>query len=579
MTMVTPTEKRLIAQCYVSLDGTELRQEVMDDLLVARFEGSVHLPDLAILDFRNPDLRWTEAEQFKIGQAIEVNLGDRDVKEIVFSGEITGVELDVTMSGAIELRVRAYDRAHRLHRGRFTKVYRNMTDSDIAAQIARDLGLQSDVTSTREVHEYVLQDNQSNWDFLQARANMLGFELQVRDKTLTFKPGPTSPGAPIDLAWREELLSFRARMTTGEQVSEVEVRGWDPINKKAVTGRAADPKGLPSIGETRNGGEVANAAFHKKTPFLVARQPIYSQAQADQLAQTVLDEMAGTFVTAEGVALGNPKLRLGSEVNLKSVGKQFSGKYAVTQITHVYEPTGYRIEFEVTGRRSTDLVSLTTATPQVDSHILTGIVTNNKDDRDIGRVKVKLPTLGPDVESNWCRIAAPGAGKDRGMEYLPEVDDEVLLMGSDINNLYVLGGLWSVIDEPPVKSGEAVEGGEVVKRTIKSRTGHEITLNDSTSEPSITIVDSTGDNKIFIDTRSNKLEISVNGDISIKGKQNVEIEAGMAMSLKAGMGFEVTANLDAKITANTQLALEGMLNTGLRSGGAISISAPAIGLG
>jgi uncharacterized protein involved in type VI secretion and phage assembly len=400
----------------------------------------------------------------------------------------------------------------------------------------------------------------------------------VQAKKLLFKPGPTSPGDPIDLAWREELLSFRARMMTGEQVNEVEVRGWDPINKKAVTGRAVDPKGLPAIGESRNGGQVSNAAFHKKSPFLVARQPIYSQAQADQLAQTVLDEMAGTFVTAEGVALGNPKLRLGSMVNLKSVGKQFSGKYAVTQITHVYEPTGYRIEFEVTGRRSTDLVSLTTSAPAVESHIFTGIVTNNKDERDIGRVKVKLPVFGDDVESNWCRIAAPGAGKDRGMEYLPEVDDEVLLIGSDINNMYVLGGLWSVIDAPPVPSSEAVEGGEVVKRTIKSRTGHEITLNDSVSEPGIEITDPNG-NKLFIDTKTNKIEITANGDISIKGKQNVEIEAGMALSLKAGMGFEVTANLDAKITANTQLALEGMLNTGIRSGGAISISAPAIGLG
>ena len=97
--------------------------------------------------------------------------------------------------------------------------------------------------------------------------------------------------------------------------------------------------------------------------------------------------------------------------------------------------------------------------------------------------------------------------------------------------------------------------------------------------PSILIVDSTGNNRIKIDTKTNKLEIAVNGDISIKGNQNVEIEAGMALSLKAGMGFEATANLDAKITANTQLALEGMLNTGIRSGGAISISAPAIGLG
>jgi phage protein D len=579
MTAVTPAERRIVAQIYIKLDGEELAAEALPDLLSARFEGSVHLPDLAVLDFRNPDLRWTEAQLFKIGQTLEVQLGETDLRERVFIGEVTGIELDVAMSGATELRVRAYDRAHRLHRGRFTQVYRNMTDSDIAKKIGQELGFTVDVTPTREVFEYVLQDNQTNWEFLQDRANRLGFELQVRDKTLVFKPPPSDPADPIDLAWREELLSFRARMITGEQVQDVEVRGWDPINKRALVGRAATPKGTPQIAESRTGGEVTRAAFQKKAPFLVARQPIYSQSQADSLAQTVLNELAGSFVTAEGIALGNPKLRLGSEVNLLSVGKQFSGRYVVTQIAHVYEPAGYRIEFEVTGRRSTDLASLTAGPAQPNAHILTGVVTNNKDPRDIGRVKVKLPTLGADVESNWCRVASPGAGKDRGMEYLPEVDDEVLLLGSDINHLYVIGGVWSTADSPPLKNSQAVSGGEVVKRIIRSRTGHEITLDDSPASPSITIVDSTGNNRLAIDTRKNSLEIDVAGDIKIKASQNIDIEAGMALSFQSGMGLEVQAGLDAKLTANTQLVLEGMLSTNLRSGGQVALAAPSVALG
>src|SRR3989304_9570308 len=146
--MVKPAEKRLIAQIYLTLDGAAVPEPVMADLVMARVEGSVHLPDLAVLQFHNSEMQWTNRQQFKIGQELKIQLGEAEMKKQVFAGEITGVELDVTMAGTVEMRVRAYDRAHRLHRGRFTKVYLNVTDSDIATQIARDLGFQTSVQAT-----------------------------------------------------------------------------------------------------------------------------------------------------------------------------------------------------------------------------------------------------------------------------------------------------------------------------------------------------------------------------------------------------------------------------------------------
>ena len=58
--------------------------------------------------------------------------------------------------------------------------------------------------------------------------------------------------------------------------------------------------------------------------------------------------------------------------------------------------------------------------------VVVGVVTNNEDPDDMGRVKVKLPWLSDKEESNWARIATPMAGKERGVYFLPEVDDEVL---------------------------------------------------------------------------------------------------------------------------------------------------------
>jgi phage protein D len=575
-----PAEKRIVASIYLKLDGADAPPTLTRDLLWARMEGSVHLPDMALLKFNNPDMSLSDPEQFKIGQELKISLGNEELKTEIFAGEVTALELDVTMEGTVELLVRAYDRAHRLHRGRFSKVFKNVKDSDIAQQIASSASLRADVKQTREVHEYVFQDNQTNWDFLQERATRLGFELQVKDKTLVFKPPPSAPSKEVALAWQGELLSFRARMVSGEQVSEVEVRGWDPVNKKPVSGTAKKPEGTPEVGESRNGGQVAQAAFQKAARCLVARQPIYSQAQANALAQTVLNDLAGNFITAEGVAMGDPDLRLGSEVNLSKVGKQFTGKYVVTQIAHVYQPDSYTIEFEVTGRRSTDIVSLVATREAPKMHLFTGLVSNVKDDLDLGRVKVKLPIFGPDIETNWCRIAAPGAGPDRGMQYLPELNDEVLLLGFDINNLYVLGGLWSKIDPPPLKNTAAVNGkGEVIKRVIKSRTGHQILLDDSDGGGSITVVDSTGKNRLFINTATKDVEIEATGNIKLKASKGIEIEAGTDVKLKSGTEFDIQATTTLKLAAQMQASMTGRLGASLGSNTQLSIGAPSINLG
>ena len=59
--------------------------------------------------------------------------------------------------------------------------------------------------------------------------------------------------------------------------------------------------------------------------------------------------------------------------------------------------------------------------------VCVALVTNNQDPQGRGRVKVKFPWLGEDDESTWIRIASPMAGNGRGMYFLPEVDDEVLV--------------------------------------------------------------------------------------------------------------------------------------------------------
>jgi phage baseplate assembly protein V len=177
-----------------------------------------------------------------------------------------------------------------------------------------------------------------------------------------------------------------------------------------------------------------------------------------------------------------------------------------------------------------------------------GIVTNNKDPDGIGRVKVALPWMSEEVESDWARVVAPMAGSGRGVYFLPEVNDEVLVAFEHGNPdmPYVLGGLWNGQDKPPASNSN----GENDVRTIKSRSGSEIRLTDTQNDSKIEIIDSSGHNTIVIHTQDNSITITSDGDVTIsadKGKlklsaQSVEISATTTVKAEANEGMDLKAS-------------------------------------
>ena len=196
-----------------------------------------------------------------------------------------------------------------------------------------------------------------------------------------------------------------------------------------------------------------------------------------------------------------------------------------------------------------ELIDLINASPARNGRILgvvAGVVTNNKDPDKLGRVKVRFPWLSDTDESWWARVASPMAGKDRGVYFLPEVDDEVLVLfeHGDPRFPYVIGALWNGSTPPFLTNDD----GKNDKRVIRSRSGHTITLNDKDGEETIEIVDKTGDNSVVISSKDNKLTISASSDISITS-------ANGKVSL-SGNGIELTSEADIKLKASSGMNLE-----------------------
>lgn len=185
--------------------------------------------------------------------------------------------------------------------------------------------------------------------------------------------------------------------------------------------------------------------------------------------------------------------------------------------------------------------------------VVVGIVTNNKDPDGLGRIKVKIPRLSGEDESNWARVATFMAGQERGAFFLPEVDDEVLVAFEygDINMPYIIGSLWNGVDKPPEDNSD----GENNLRVIKSRSGHIIKLDDKEGEEKIEIIDKTGNNLISLDTKDNKITVSSDKDIELSAKNGKIIIDAKDIEIKssAATKVEVGSEMDLKASGNMNI--------------------------
>ncbi|MEV8115375.1 VgrG-related protein [Streptomyces xiamenensis] len=570
----------------VEFGGAPLSAALTNTLVDGYVDDSRTLPDLFVLRFRDPSRVLLEQTGLTVGTPVRLLASAGDGGSVaarpLLTGSVTALEIEIDDTGTFTV-VRGLDESHRLLRGRRVASYQNMTLADICAQVARRAGLRpGTVDVAGPVLEHVAQPNCTDWEFLRALAADAGAQVYVADGMLhVVRPaeagGAPDPSArarhsPLVLEAGDNLLRCRAGISAAEQVSAVEVRGWDVRTKQPLVARAeAGTAATLDLGVTA--GQVSEP--FGAAEFVVAGASYGTQAQVDQVAKALAATIAGSFAELEAVIRGNPEVRAGSAVTLTGVGAPFEGRYTVTTSRHVFDPLrGYETWLTVSGQQERSLFGLTGGGAGGDGApgggsaggLVSGTVTDTKDPEGLGRVKVCFPWLSQEYASDWARTAQTG-GTGGGDGFIPEVGDEVLV-GFEQGRLdrpYVLGSLYNGQDRPSGGgagdgaggvSGDGDSGaideasGAVTKRSFGSKGGNKLELRDAANGPQgVRLL--TGDGKLLIDLdkKGTTIVIDSEGNVEITAGQQVTVTAGSGARIDAGDGVLELSGAGVRLTA------------------------------
>lgn len=473
--------------------------------------------------------------KFKPGNKIQIQLGYHGDPQTVFKGIIIRHGIKIGQSGASVLMIEAKDEAIRLTGARKSKPHIRKTDTAVITALAGSLA--GTIEDTSFEHEQLVQFESTDWDFIVTRAEANSMLVLTDDNILMVKK-PALSEAAVKATFGENIYEFEADMDARRQYKKITGRAWDYV--KQVPEKSKDKRIV--FEETGNLSSDDLAAVIGAEVTLLHSGNLKEGQVQNWVDAHVLRNKLSKAIGRVKIA-GDAKVKPGMTITLAGVGDHFNGNVFVSGVSHQYDGTWYTdIQFgwkEEWFYRKDNVMEKPAAglLPGVNGLQIGKVQQVNEPEKgDQYRVKVSVPTmLDEKPEGIWARIAALDAGKDHGVIFRPQVDDEVVLgfLNDDPREAIILGYLHSKDNQKsplPAQNGN-LEYGVVTKfkqKLVFDDTNKKITISTDDGKKMIVLNDS--DSILMKDDKGNSFKMDTNGitieskgTVTIKGEKMVEI--------------------------------------------------------
>jgi uncharacterized protein involved in type VI secretion and phage assembly len=560
----------------VEVGGVRLRNAEIAHLEVHQELGAHHL---CALEFTRDEATDLPLERL-LDQPLRVTLSGEDGEHEPFAGQVVAGSQAHLLNAGSRFRLEAASKSVALGLHRDMDAFENLALPDLARRLAGEAGLPVLVGEipAGARHAYLQQSGETDWEFLVRIADEHGCWVRPTAAGLELRAG--FEDRAWELLWGANLLALSTRCRLANPGFKGAVYQADQKREHRFHAVRSAPALLGGATALVNAATRAAHAFAgggdpgvledaSRTPTLAA-----FKGRLEAESQRSL----GTAVGVEGGST-HPGLRAGDTVHVSDAGTfklAATGKFGLTRVVHRWDGAHYANDFAATPWAA----YTSEARPPRPSApgFVTAEVVDNRDPQAMGRVRVRFRWQDEPARTLWVRVLTPHAGNGRGMLFLPEAGDEVVVgfEQGDPERPCVLGSVWNGRDRAPQEAG--------VHRLVTA-SGNAIHLSDAKGKETVEIHTSAGKCLLQLSNGANgvptitlhaegDLALEATGEIRMSCKRLVQKVDGDAVR-EVGGSESARIGKSVKVKAGGSLALAAGTSASFQAGGSFEAVAGA----
>jgi len=553
----------LINKVNISVDGISIKTYInleIDQNINAHHQFKLVLGTIDLLesmgegDWNTPINEQLVSCRKCIGKKFRVEFSVPNMKGVsgnTFEGFVTNISIARNFGKKLGVVLTGYSPTIMASKGLNCVSFEKMTLSDIFKKV---LGQYSDIKTkispafTKKI-EYTVQYRESDFNFLSRLAQRYGEWFYYDGQTLNL--GPPKKGTAVELKLGKNLDSFDWSLNLEHAQFEQDQYNYlsNELFKSSSKGKSVS--GLSDFGDFTL---KESDKFYKQVPKIPIDFLTPNKNILQDVTTTKRQMLANNLVEFKGESI-HPDIETGAIINaggavagVKMSEVENYGEFIVTEVSHHIHINGTYYNTFVAIPANVKIAPINPNIIPANCEVQVAVVKKNVNDPDkLGRVRVNFYWQESSDLSPWLRIVTPHAGKSKGMYFIPEEEEEVLVgfENGDPERPFIHGSFFHK------KQGPGFEDPKNYVKGIRTVSKNEIMFNDEPGKETIMIFNKENKNEII-------LTLDESGKIRIKTDNLLEMEAkDITMKASNNMSIEVGKNLDITVKGNKKESIKG----------------------
>ena len=293
---------------------------------------------------------WFDNPKLQPGNKISLKMGYEKLVNMLPAGNIDNIRTSGFTQGSPQMTIAGTDKTKEMLRtnpnsddGTINQI---LTGTELLKTIAPKFDLDVEVDSAENEIPTRITNNpfQTYGSILSEQARSIGCTYFISRGKCHFINPRKSKGSSHTYEWGKNIKSFAPSINVSGVRPSMGVRSSSPTSREPFVSQAGQgsEETLDSDGSTASSVAVSIGAQHQDIIEICS-----NREEVDTRAQSHLNNMGDNLLTCSVVVVGNPEIDVGQIIDFKGLGKRFSGKYFVKDVTNTISSSGYETRFTV----------------------------------------------------------------------------------------------------------------------------------------------------------------------------------------------------------------------------------------